>query len=149
MSPTDRKWKASRDALYRGDVRDAPGEPTPDADTSIVRHILYLGGAGRESPYLSLTEDEWVAQRFAGKDGKVYASSAPILKQHEVGHLTRRELTQWLKGTGKGRAEWPNAFEVLRARQYVEENAEHLADFSGFDSKAGADLHALVASVLR
>jgi hypothetical protein len=93
MSPTDRKWKASRDRLYRGAARDAPGDPTPSADTSIVRHILYLGGAGRESPYLSFSEDEVVAERFAGKDGRVYHSSAPVLVQQEVGHISRRDLT--------------------------------------------------------
>jgi len=109
---------------------------------------LYLGGAGRESPYLSLTEDEDVAKRFAGKEGKVYESSARLLKQHEVGHITRQELTQWLKGTGKGRAQWPNVFDVLRARQYVEENAEHLADFSDLDSRTSEELRAIVASVL-
>lgn len=148
MSPTDRRWKASRDRLYRGAARDAPGDPAPGANASIVRHILYLEGAGRESPYLSFSEDEVVAERFAGKDGRVWTSSAPVLKRHKVGHISRRELTQWLRGTGKGRAEWSSVWEVLRARQYVEENAEHLADFSGLRSMTADEIRALLAKVL-
>lgn len=149
MSRNDRKWKPLKDPLYRGDIRDAPSTPSPRADRSVVRHVLYLGGAGRESPYLSLTEDEIVALRFAGNDGKVYSTHVKILKDRDVGHIPRRELLQLLRGTGKGRACWSSAWEVQRARQYVEENAEHLADFSGHDNMTEEELRALVTDVLK
>jgi hypothetical protein len=34
-----------------------------------------------------------------------------------------------MKGNGKGKAKWPNAFEVMQARRYVEQWGEHLLDF--------------------
>ena len=36
-----------------------------------------------------------------------------------------------MKGNGKGKAKWPNAFEVMQARRYVEQWGEHLLDFHG------------------
>ena len=148
MGRDDRKWKPSRDPLYRGDRREGPNTPVPGANPSIVRHVLYLGGAGRETPHLSLTEDEVVAQRFAWPDGKVYSTRVRLLHQHRVGHISRRELTQLLRGRGKGRASWPSAWEVQRARQYVEENAEHLADFSMHGNVSDEEIRALVGEVL-
>jgi hypothetical protein len=52
-----------------------------------------------------------------------------------------------LRGKGKGDAEWPNAFEVMRARQYVEEAQEHLADFSELSEIGTQNLVALVNQV--
>ena len=49
-------WRRKTDPLYRGDAADAVLIPVPDADASIVRHILYLDGYGRATPYLSTTE---------------------------------------------------------------------------------------------
>ncbi len=34
-----------------------------------------------------------------------------------------------MKGNGKGKAKWENAFEVMQARRYVEQWNEHLLDF--------------------
>ncbi len=128
-------WKANRDPLFRGDARGGVSLPEPDADPSIVRHVLFLDGPGRSTPYLSTTESREVAERFAGRHGQVYTTRPPKWKKHGVGHLSRRELLQLLKGRGKGRASWPSAFEVLTARRRVEEHAEHLADFSGLPTE--------------
>jgi len=148
MAELRHKWKASRDPLLRGDDRKSPASPVPDADRSLVRHILYLGGKGRESPYLSFTEDEMVARRFAGKDGKIYSTTVKKLKTNEVAHISRRELVQLLRGKGKGRAAWQSAYEVMQARRYVEEHAEHLGDFSGFKEHSNNEIVELVEKVL-
>jgi len=54
------------DPLFRGDASDEVSIPSPAADPSLVRHILYLGGYGRESPYLSTSAEHVLAARFAG-----------------------------------------------------------------------------------
>jgi hypothetical protein len=105
--------------------------PTPSANKSIVRHILYLEGQGRETPYLSSTEHEDTARRFAGRNGTVFHGAPKNWSGSAVKHRSRKELLELLRGKGKGDAEWHSALEVLRASQYVEEHAEHLADFSG------------------
>ena len=125
------KWKASRDPLFRGDGHGGVHLPVPDADDAIVRHVLYLDGAGRPTPYLSTTEDREVAERFAGSGGRVYETTVPSWISRDVRHVSRLELLQDLKGTGRGRCSWSSAFEVMQARKYVEESSEHLADFGG------------------
>jgi hypothetical protein len=47
----------------------------PGADTSIVRHILYLDGYGRQTPYLSTTERTEVAAIF-GARGRIWWPNA-------------------------------------------------------------------------
>lgn len=37
-----KQWKASKDPLYRGDGRQSVCVPRPDADDSIVRHVMYF-----------------------------------------------------------------------------------------------------------
>ena len=123
-------WKISRDPLYRGDSKSEVSTPTPSADSSIVRHILYLEGYGRETPYLSCTENPSAAAHFAGSDGKTYVSYPRLWREDDVKHWPRKELLQLLRGRGKGKAVWPSAYEVMRAHQYVEEWQEHLADFT-------------------
>jgi hypothetical protein len=125
-----RRWKAERDPLYRGDVEGGVSLPSPSGDSSIVRHLLYLGGSARETPYLSTTEEREIAEQFAGAKGQVYRTEVPAWHDHGVRHISRVELLDVLKGSGKGKASWHSAYEVMRARQYVEETAEHLADFS-------------------
>jgi hypothetical protein len=56
---------------------------------------------------------------------------------------------QLLRGTGKGDAEWPSAFEVLRARQYVEEWQEHLADFTSLAELTRDELKQVVEKVFK
>ena len=58
-------WKASKDPLHRGDAKESVRPPTPSADESVVRHVLYLEGSGRETPYLSTSEVYETAKRFA------------------------------------------------------------------------------------
>jgi len=128
-------WKLSRDPLYRGDSASGVSIPVPDASKSIVRHVLYLEGYGRETPYLSASEQRATAERFAGLKGSTYIAHPKEWKSLGVGHVSRRELLQLLRGTGKGDAKWHSAFEVLRAHQYVEEAQEHLADFSGLSGR--------------
>lgn len=125
-------WK-QRDPLYRGDA-SVITPPDPTADDSIVRHVLYLDGYGRATPYLSTSEARSVAAQFAGKYGQIWLTDVPRVHAHGVAHISRKELLALLKGKGKGRGSWTNAFEVMRARQYVEQWHEHLLDFSGVEN---------------
>lgn len=119
--------------------------PSPKASDNIVRHIMYYEGAGRETPYLSTTEEEDVAQRFAGRNGVVRRTTAAKARFHKVTHISKKELMTLLSGKGKGRATWPSAILVAQARRYVEQWAEHLLDFSGIDSRA--DVSQIVSSI--
>lgn len=123
------KWKEDRDPLFRGDAKERVALPAPAADPSIVRHILYLGGPGRETPYLSTSESSRVAERFAGRAGQVWRARIPSVRENGIGHIGRAELMDLLKGWGKGAARWDSPYEVMQARRYVEEWLEHLLDF--------------------
>ena len=116
----------------------------PDADASIVRHILYLSGYGRLTPYLSTSEDEDVAQRFAGTRGRVYRTTPKKILGHGIAHIPYSDLLHLLRGSGKGDARWGNAYEVMQARRYVEENAEHLVDFRTKSGSRDEELAILV-----
>jgi hypothetical protein len=140
-------WKLTRDPLHRGDRSQGVSLPCPQASRSIVRHVLYLEGYGRETPYLSATEERDVALRFAGSEGRTYMAHPQQWAPLRVSHRPRKELLQLLRGKGKGDAEWPYAFEVMRARQYVEEAQEHLADFSELSEIGTQNLVALVNQV--
>jgi hypothetical protein len=131
-------WRQKTDPLYRGDAADAVLIPVPGADASIVRHILYLDGYGRETPYLSTSERKDVAAIF-GVRGGIWKTTAPLAVKHGVGHLDNKQLLTLLKGKGKGKAKWPNAYEVLQAKRYAEQHFEHLLDFTdiGPDHVAG------------
>lgn len=122
-------WKKKRDPLFRGDAAAGVALPEPKANLSIVAHVLYLGGAGRESQYQSTTESEEVANHFAGTTGRVYRTTAQRAEQHGVGHVSQVELIQLLRGKGKGRAKG-GALRVIQARRFVEQWAEHLLDFT-------------------
>ena len=142
-------WKLNRDPLYRGDVAPEVALPTPSASKSIVRHVLFLEGYGRETPYLSASELRGTAEFFAGPDGRVYISKPKEWPGINVSHRSRKELLQLLKGYGKGDAAWPSAFEVLRARQYVEESQEHLADFTALAGVPAEALRQVINEVFK
>lgn len=146
---TAQSWKFNRDPLYRGDVAPEVGLPTPSANNSIVRHVLFLEGYGRETPYLSASEQRATAEFFAGANGKTYIGEPKNWLRVNVKHRPRKELLQLLKGNGKGDAEWPSAFEVMRARQYVEESQEHLADFTSLESIPEDELRQIANQVFR
>lgn len=112
--------------------------------TSIVAHILYLGGPGRSTPYQSTSESEDLAGQFAGPNGRIYRTTAGEAEARSVGHIGRVELLKLLRGKGHGRAKWSNAFEVMQARRYVEQWAEHLLDFRGISS---TDVATIVAEL--
>ncbi len=139
------------DRLYRGDSRHGPETPVPDADRSFVRHILYIGGAGRESPYLSTTESEAIARtKYAGPKGMVRFTYVPHARELRVDHIGYLELMDLLQGRGKGRAQSRNAMQVAQARRYVEESLEHLLDFrrhGAADSAAPSNLDEVVRQV--
>lgn len=139
-----RKWKAKRDDLYRGDHKDAVGLPDPKSNKSIVRHILYLDGPGRETPYLSSSEDYAVAKRFAGRDGRVWKTNDASCIEQQVVHIGNADLLGMLKGRGHGDAKWDSALEVKMARRYAEETREHLLQFSKHAKKSEEQLRELV-----
>jgi hypothetical protein len=120
------------DPLFRGDQADAVSTPHPAADPSLVRHILYLGGYGRESPYLSTSSDESSASAFAAGGGRVWQTSGQRAEQLGTKHISQAELQVTLKSSKTGRARWPNARQRLQARLYVEQHSEHLIDFIPF-----------------
>lgn len=126
---TKKKWKSSKDPLYRGDAKQSVCVPNPDADDSIVRHVMYFEGPGRETPYLSTSEEYELAENFS--NGAVWQTLVRIAKAESVGHISRTDLLSLMKGNGKGEAKWPSAFEVMQARRYVEQWGEHLFDFRG------------------
>ncbi len=128
---TKKKWKASKDPLYRGDEKNSVCIPNPDADASIVRHVMYFEGPGRETPYLSTSEEFELAENFS--NGAVWQTRVKMARAESVGHISRTELLSLMKGNGKGKAKWPNAFEVMQARRYVEQWGEHLLDFRGIE----------------
>jgi hypothetical protein len=125
---TTRKWKQSKDLLFRGDRKDGIGIPDPSGDDSIVRHVLFLEGAGRKTPYLSTSEHYDLAENFA-QAGAVWKTYVAKAKNKNVGHIGQTELLGLMKGNGKGKAKWPEPFEVMQARRYVEQWGEHLLDF--------------------
>jgi hypothetical protein len=131
---TNKKWKMSRNPLFRGDGKDAVSVPNPKADDSIVRHIMFFEGPGRETPYLSTSEAYELAENFS--NGAVWETFVKIAKKESVLHISRAELLSLMKGKGKGKAEWPNAFEVMQARRYVEQWGEHLLDFRKVEDPA-------------
>jgi len=122
-----KKWKMSKDPLFRGDSKAGVCVPNPEADDSIVRHVMYFEGPGRETPYLSTSEEYELADNFS--NGVVWETLVKLAKQESVGHIGRTELLSLMKGNGKGMAKWSNAFEVMQARRYVEQWGEHLLDF--------------------
>jgi len=129
-----KKWKLSKDPLFRGDAKDSVCVPNPDADDSIVRHVMYFEGPGRETPYLSTSEEYELAENFA--NGTVWQTYVKLAKKESVGHIGRTELLSLMKGNGKGKAQWPNPFEVMQARRYVEQWGEHLLDFREVEDPA-------------
>ncbi|MCX7092376.1 MAG: hypothetical protein NTY50_02830 [Methylobacter sp.] len=125
----EQKWKMSKHPLYRGDRKTGVSIPNPTADGSIVRHILFLEGPGRETPYLSTSEEYESANNFAAGGGVVWEIYLKTVRAEGVAHISRTELLSLMKGNGKGKAKWENAFEVMQARRYVEQWNEHLLDF--------------------
>jgi hypothetical protein len=133
---TSKKWRMSKDPLYRGDAKDSVCVPNPRADDSIVRHVMYFEGPGRESPYLSTSEEYELADNFA--NGAVWETFVSAAKKESVQHISRAELLSLMKGNGKGKAKWPSAYEVMQARRYVEQWGEHLLDFREVDNPGDA-----------
>ena len=128
------KWKMSKNPLFRGDRKDAVCVPSPEADDSIVRHIMYFEGPGRKTPYLSTSEEYELADNFS--NGAVWQTFVKMAKAESVEHISRTELLALMKGNGKGKAKWPSAFEVMQARRYVEQWGEHLLDFRKVEDPA-------------
>lgn len=134
-----KKWKISKHSLFRGDCKEGVRPPAHGSIKSLVRHILFLDGPGRLTPYLSFSESDEIADNFAGKTGKTYEALPKNWQNHGVKHRPRTELQDLLKGTGKGDATWVDSFEVAQARRYVEEHLEHLADFSNLPDQKNVD----------
>jgi hypothetical protein len=148
MTVRARSWK-QKDPLYRGDAAAAVAVPVPGANPSIVRHILYLEGAGRETPYLSASESLETAERFAGNGGRVWSTTTAAARKRGVTHVGHTELLVLLNGKGKGKAKWSSAFEVQQARRYVEQHLEHLLDFSGHTTLTTAELEAFLVQLFQ
>lgn len=130
------------DPLFRGDGSDAVSVPNPAADPSLIRHILYIGGYGRESPYLSTSSEESSAARFAA-GGRIWKTSGEFAERLGAKHVSQSDLQTILKSSTKGRAHWNNAWQRLQASKYVELHAEHLIDFIPF-KKAGTSVKSVV-----
>lgn len=143
------RWKEAEDPLFRGDSVEMPAPPLPDADPSLVRHILQVDGPGQQSPYLSTTESEETATYFAVPKGFVFSTSVTALKEAKVGYIGKTELLQLLVGQGKGKASWHSAAEVKRAAELVEKHAEHLASFRPHHAANEEELRQIVQETFR
>lgn len=139
-----KKWRAKSAPLLRGDNAGGLTQPVPASARSIVRHVLFLGGPGRPTPYHSTTETEAVALRWAGPSGRIYQTTVKEAQVRNVRHVSHLELLQLLRGNGHGDAAWPSAADVKQARRYVEQSAEHLLDFSGLAGLTADQLAELV-----
>lgn len=127
-----RPWR-NQDPLYRGDGA-APELPDPSAKTSLVEHILYIGGRGRPTPFTSTTESEETAEYFAGPKGAVWVTDVRTATRERATHLPRKQLLQDLRGYGRGRAKWTSAWDVVQAASYVRQWSEHLLEWSSVDT---------------
>ena len=132
-----RKWNGSGYSLFRGDHDASIWFPSPNANDSVVRHVMYFEGPGHDTPYLSTTERREVAAQFA-LAGAVWETTVAVAKHNGVNHISKSELLGLMKGNGKGLAKWPDAFEVMTARRYVEEHGEHLLDFRAVAAPAAS-----------
>lgn len=135
----NRPWRQKKDPLWRGDGGDGLQPVDPAADQSLVRHILYLGGQGRATPYHSTTEERVSAEHFAGTHGRVYSTTIPRAQAENIGHVSRIELLRLLKGKGQGAAKWHSALEVMQARKYVEQWCEHILSYIALPDSASAN----------
>lgn len=146
MPPKPTKWRQRRDPLWRGDSDSGLTRPSPRADPSIVRHILFLDGAGRETPYHSTSEVREDAASFArGRGGRVYQTTVAAANASDVRHISKTELIALLQGRGHGAANWPSAQEVMTARRYVEQWNEHLLNYA--DLPEEADIEAILTAM--
>ncbi|WP_139351673.1 hypothetical protein [Rhodanobacter sp. C06] len=146
-SKSPKSWKLGQDSLYRGDMDPGPTPPTFGADKSIIRHILYLEGLGRETPYLSTSELQSTAQYFSRNGGRIYVTNPSMWPSYNVAHIPRTMLNQLLTGKGKGNASWSRASDVRRARELVELHSEHLSDFAKFTSQT--DINTATAAIFK
>lgn len=135
------------DPLLRGDDKAAVCLPVPQAPASIVRHVLFLEGPGRETPYLSTTEDDDVAARFAGRSGAIWWTSVAKVQAQSLRYISKGELLEVLRGKGKGDAAWPRASEVQTARAYVELWGEHLIDFRRLQASSPSEVGDVVCAL--
>jgi len=142
------QWRLRKDPLWRGDGA-ALTMPEPTADASIVRHVLYLGGAGRPTPYHSATEVQSVAGMFAGTAGRVRETTVPHAERARAIHLGRIELIRLLQGLGQGKAKWHSALEVMQARRYVEQWHEHLLSFTDLAGDSDSEIQAAVLAAYK
>jgi len=122
--------KRSRLPLFRGNGRNGVAVPDPGSKILIVEHILYLGGAGRSTPFTSTTESREIAQHFAGGRGRVWRTDPETATSQGALHVPKDQLLRDLRGFGRGRAKWTSAWEVAHARALVERSREHLLDWS-------------------
>ena len=120
--------------LLRGDSPDGVAVPDPLAETSIVEHVLYLGGAGRATPFTSTTHSRDAALHFAGEDGRVWSATAKQADLHGATYVDNGRLLRDLTGKGKGRCKHTSPWEVKQARANVELWSEHLLDWSNVDA---------------
>ena len=130
------------DPLHRGDSASAVRLPAPDGDESIVRHILQEDDC--RSPYLSSTEYLSVAKLFARKNGLVWHTLVERIQSAEIRWISRSELLDMLRAGKDGLVAWPRRSDVLTARQYVEEQAEHLIDFQSLKGQPAEVVRAIV-----
>lgn len=66
---------------------------------------------------------------FFAQGGMVWSTFVKKANDNGVRHISNSELLSQMKGNGKGKAKWDDAFEVMQARRYVEQWSEHLLDF--------------------
>lgn len=131
------------DRLYRGNDDEVAGRPDPRANDNLVRHVLYLGGRGRASPYLSATADRNEAAEF----GPTWETTSAAVQASGARHLPNDALIAALK-RNRGRARWPSTRDRQRALKYAEQHGEQLVDYGAFPDAPSA-LSAVATAFVR
>jgi hypothetical protein len=127
---------ANVELLLRGDQPDAVSVPDPNASNLLIRHILYVDGYGRQTPYLSTSELREIAELW----GVVWETPSSLASSHGATHIRKDELLSIIRVSRRGRAGWPRRLERLQAMRYVEDNHEHLLDYTAFRDRPAAEL---------
>lgn len=140
-APRTRKPQAT---LFRGDHRDGVATPDPRAPDNVVRHILFLEGYARATPYTSTSSSRETAARFAGSSGRVWSTSPEHAAVQSAEHISNAELMQNLRGRGRGRRFKGSPSEVAQARVYAETTSEHLLDWCSCGRVNAAGMRARV-----
>lgn len=104
----------------------------------MVAHILQFGGRDQPTPYTSTSDVLEYAKHFAFPGGIVWHTNEQTVTRLRARVISLGELRHLLRGFGKGKAKWNDAWEVKQALGLAEYWREHIIDWSGHPDVANA-----------